>query len=816
MGYGGGAGTILRGLARRPGFTATAIGTLALGIGANVGLFSVVRSVILAPLPFPDSDRLVQVWESDVHRPVRSLSPADFLDLKERTGTLQDLAAWDESDATLDGVDRALRIRAASVSSNFFRTLGVEADRGRAFEGAEGTPAVVLSDGLWRREFGGDPGTLGAVIRLDGRPHEVVGVMPRDFDFPAGADLWIRAPRDVPVGLGFPGDITTVRDAWYFQAVGRIAPGRDLEAASAEMDALAAALEREHPEVNEGLGIRLVPLKEELVGPVRGTLLLLLGATALVLLVACANVANLLLGRATDRSRELAIRQALGAGRGRLVRYVLGESMALGAGGAAAGALLAWGGVALLRDGLGPLLPPGATIDLDLWALGYAATVAVVCAGFFGGLPAWLAAARVDGIPRDGSRGATDGRLARTLGRGLVTAEVAMAVTLVLGATLLLRSLDRLQRVDPGFEAPGLTLASVALPAGADGEVGSPEPAAVFEAMAAEVAALPGVLSAGWTQRGPLELGPGAGLRTFAGGPEEWAAHDLPGVRWQVVDPGYFATLGVPLIAGRGFESGDDARGEPVALVNAAFVRAVFGDADAVGRLVNTGLDGRTPDGDWRWVRIVGVVADTRNRGPAAEPEPVLFRPMAQGGPGFRGDAALLVVRAGSGVPGLAEALRERIERVVPGAPVYRVTSGESLAAPYAADRRLVLGLLGTFAVLALALGTVGVYAVTAGTVARRTREVGVRMALGADRRRVVGLVLSQGMLPVLAGLALGLGAATLGGRLAVDLLFEVSPADPVSLLAVTGLLLATALAATWVPARRASRVDPVRAIREE
>jgi hypothetical protein len=283
-----------------------------------------------------------------------------------------------------------------------------------------------------------------------------------------------------------------------------------------------------------------------------------------------------------------------------------------------------------------------------------------------------------------------------------------------------------------------------------------------------------------------------------------------------VVDPGYFPTLGVPVVAGRGLEAGDDAGAEPVALVNEAFVRSVFGEREAVGHLVNTGLDGRGTDGDWRWVRIVGVVADTRNRGPAVEPEPVLFRPLAQGGPGFRGDAARLVIRTDGTVPGLGEALRERISRAVPGAPVYRVTSGEALAAPYAADRRLVLGLLGSFAALALVLGTVGVYAVTASTVGRRTREVGVRMALGADRHRVVGLVLRQGRLPVLAGLGVGLAGTLVGGRLLSNLLFQVSPADPVSLAAVTALLLATALAATWVPALRASRVDPVRAIRSD
>lgn len=836
MGWFGVRGT-MRGLVRRPAFTATAVATLALGVGANVGLFSVVRRVVLAPLPLPEAHRLVEVWESDATRDRRRPSPANFLDMRAGSSAFSDLTAFVGLGVTLTGGDVPLRLSAAAVSSNFFRTLAAEPAMGRSFDPeVSGDPReVVLSDGLWHRAFGGDPSVVGGAVVLDGVPYEVVGIMPPGFAFPDRAELWVRAPRDIPVGLAFAGDVTGVRDAWFHRVVGRLAPGVDPRSAQAEADLLADRLEGAHPRENADLAIHLGPLKEELVGPVRGGLLMLLAATSMVLLVACANVANMLLVRLSGRRRELAVRQSLGADRGHLAAHVVGEAFLLGLLGTGAGVLLAFVGVGLLRSRVEDLLPAGtASLAVDSWALLYAVAVATVSALLSGGLPAWWVTRGGESASSRVLRSGTRARFLSRAASGLVAAEVALAVVLVLGSVLMLRSLDNLGRVDPGFQAEGLTLHNVALPATASspademaeadrGGAGAAPGADAdrFRRLSRELEALPEVASVGWTQEGPLEVGPGAGLRTLDGGPEEWASQELPGVQWQVVDEGYFGTLGVAVTGGRDFRASDDGDSEPVGVVNRAFARAVFGGADPVGRRVNTGLDGRTPEGDWLWVRIVGVVEDTRNQGPASPAAPVLFRPVSQGGPGYRGETLILAIRdqAGDGV-GL-RALQSRIENVIPGAAIFRTRPGVSLIAPYAAERRLVLALLGAFAGLALVLGIVGIHAVTAAAVSRRTQEVGIRMALGADRGRVVRRVVRQGMLPVITGLTLGLAGSALGAGLlwtglAGTLLFQVSPVDPFTFLSVTALLLSSAVLATWLPARTAARVDPVKAIRSD
>jgi putative ABC transport system permease protein len=818
-----GVRTTVRSLLHRPGFTLTAVATLALGVGANAGLFSVVRRVVLAPLPLPEAHRLVEVWESDATRDRRRPSPGNFLDLREGASAFSGLSAFVGLGVTLTGGEVPLRLQAAAVSSNFFRTLAIDPALGRSFDPAatDDPLEVVLSYGLWQRAFGGDPGVLGRTLVLDGLPHEVVGVTPRGFAFPDRAELWMRAPRDVPVDLSFAGDVTTIRDAWFHRVVGRMAPGIDARAAQAEVDLLAARLEEAHPEENAALRIRLTPLKEELVGPLRGGLLLLLGATAMVLLVACANVANMSLVRLSRRRRELAVRRSLGADRGHLAVHVLGEAVVLAILGSGVGVAIAFAGVHILRPRVEPLLPAGAaSLAVDSWALVYAAGIAVASGLLSGGLPAWLVTRAGEGGRGGMAPGRVGGRFLKRAASALVAGEVAAAVVLVLGSVLLLRSLDNLGRVDPGFDTDGVTFHSVALPPDPSsttpggGTAGDPDR---FRRLVRELEGRPGLASAGWTQTGPLDVGPGAGIRTLDGGPEEWASQELPSVQWQVVDEGYFRTLGVPLAAGRDFRPSDASDTEPVAIVNRALSRAVFGDADPVGRRVNTGLDGRTPTGEWLWVRIVGVVEDTRNRGPAAAPAPVLFRPLSQGGAGFRGETLILAVReAGGGEGEGVRPLQASIQGAIPGAAIFRTRRGVDLIAPYAAERRVVLALLGGFAALALTLGVVGIHAVTSAAVGRRTREVGIRMALGADRHRIVGRVVGQGMLPVGLGLVLGLAASALGAAALRDLLFEVSPFDLPTFLFATALLLLSALVATWLPARTASLVDPVRAIRGE
>lgn len=802
----------IRGLVRRPGFAAVAVLTLGLGVGANAALFSVVDTVLLRPLPYPEPQRLVQMWESDPRRPVRSPSPADYLDVRRVAHSFQDLAAYNTVGGSLSGDGEPEAVRYASVTGNFFRTLGIDARLGSTFGPdavAPGVRVAVLSDGLWRRRFGGDPGVVGQRLRVDGVAYAIAGVMPPTFSFPADIEFWVAAPGDVPGSPFFDGDPRPIRDAWYHDVVGRLAPGVTLAQANQEMSALAGALAAEYPGPDEGLGIRLVSLRDETLGDVGPTLWLLLGATGLVLLVACSNVANLLLVRGMGRRGEMAVRTALGAGRHRLTAQILTEAVVLAAAGGVVGAVVAVGGLTLLRPTVTEVLPRGSELHVDVSVLGFAALAAAATALLFGWIPARSAATST--AVRTARGGTPSGR-ARALGDGLVAAEVAMAVVLVLGAGLLLRSVARVAAVDLGFDTESLTVAWVGLPSARD--AAPEERVAFYREVGEHLSALPGVTGAAWTQASPLRAGPGAGLRVADA--ELRDGNDLPDVRWQVVSPEYFQVAGVRLLAGRGFTPADGPDAEAVGLVSASLARQVFGDADPVGRRVNTGLDGRLANGQRRWVTVVGVVADTRNRGPTRAPDPVLYRPLAQGGPGFPGTRLMALVRSGGQGPELAASVRRAVWAVDPDAPVSGLARGTELAEGYTGQRGLALLLLGIFGALALCLGAVGTYGVTSFAVRQRTRELGVRVALGADRGGVVALVLRQGLLPVGGGLVAGTVAGAALSRVLASLLFEVAPLDPVTFAVVPLLLLAVSGLAVWIPARRAARVDPMVSLRTE
>jgi putative ABC transport system permease protein len=598
-----------------------------------------------------------------------------------------------------------------------------------------------------------------------------------------------------------------LRDVWYHDAVGRLAPGTTLERATSELNAIAAGLAEAFPKENHGLGVRLVPLHEELVGDVGRTLWLLLGATGLVLLVACTNAANLLLARGVARGGELALRAALGASRARLFAHAVAEAVVVAAAGAVAGAVMAAGALAALRPWAASVLPRGGEIGLDGRVLAYAALAAGVTAILFGALPARGAVRTADAARS--SRGATAARGHRLLGDLLVASEVAMAVVLVLGAGLLLRSVGRVAAVDLGFEPEGLTVAWVGLPEAR--ERASEERAAFYHDVGERLRSLPGVRGVAWTQTSPVTGGVGAGLRIEDAplAPGE----DPPNTRWNVVSADYFEVAGTALRAGRTFAASDDAGAPPVAVVNETLARRILGSEVPIGRRINTGLDGREPDGSWRWVTVVGVVADARNQGPTGAVEPMLYRPMAQAT--LRSGRMMALLRGGVG-EGPAPLLRRTVWSVDADVPVSGVAPGASLAGAFGGQRGLVLALLGAFAALALGLGAVGVYGVTSFAVSRRTHELGVRMALGARRGRVGAMVLREALRPIAAGVLVGsLGGASLSGLLGA-LLFEVAPLDPATFLAVPGILLLVSLAAVWIPARRAARVDPVVSLRVE
>ncbi|MGH2779885.1 MAG: ABC transporter permease [Thermoleophilaceae bacterium] len=800
----------LRSLRKSPGFTAVVVLTLALGIGANTAIFSLVNAVLLRPLPFPEPDRLVQVWETRPGEDDRRVAPANFLDWRADSRVFEGLASYDVRTGNLLGGGEPERVTFATVSANFFQTLGVDVRRGRMFlsdeSDASGTRTAILSHELWLRRFGGDPAVLGRTVKLDSQAFRIVGVMSDRFDFPSGTELWVRAPFDVPGLAGFPGDITQLRDAWYFRVVGRLAEGIDLAEAQTGMDVLARRLETEYPVANLDAGIRLVPLHEELVGDTRAALVMLLAAVGLVMLIACVNVANLVLARATRRRKELALRTALGAARGRLAAQLLGESVILGLLGGGLGVLIAYGAAPLQSRLLPPgLLPPGG-VQPDASLLGFALALSLVTALVFGALPAFYAARVAPGAAL-GERGSGGGGLAGRRVRGaLVVAECAFAVLLVLGASLALKSSWRLQQVDPGYRVEGLQTMRIALPGVQASEAG--QAASFYGDVLARVGALPRVTSAAVAMSGPADDGPGAGLRIEDRPAPEGA---LPDASWQVVSPDYFRTAGIPLLRGRTFEEQDDGSALPVAVINEALARRHWPGGDAIGRRINTGLDG-----EGVWVTVVGVVGSTKNEGLAVESAPEMFRPLAQPSRGFGGAEAMLLVRSDAAAATPLSAIRAAIREVRPDVPVFDIRTGRELLGGSVVEPRTILLLLGTFAGLALILGAVGIYGVLSYVVGQRTQEIGVRIALGARGSEVMLTIVRTSLALVAGGLALGLVAALLATRVLEGLLFQVSTTDPVMYAAAALVLLAVGLGASVVPARRAARVDPMVALRNE
>lgn len=788
-----------RALVHRPWSSLAAVVTVALGIGATTTVFAVVRSVLLRPLPFADSEALVVVRESHEGRE-RSASPAGYLDWRRSLRSFSDMASVRERVVHVQSADRPVRIAAAAVSGNFFRTLRVAPAVGRGFDPAPlfdgGVREVVLGHALWRARFGGDASLVGRPIRIDDASYVVVGVGPAGFSWPEGTELWIRSPFEAPSLGDLGAEMTAMRDAWFFDVIGRLASGVTLEAAQAEAASFSVAQAERFPETAPDRGLALTPLLEDAVAGGRTLLLLLMGAVGLVLLATCANVAGLALVRSVERSREMAVRAALGAGRWRNARLVLVQCLVLAVLGGAVGTL---GSLALLSTVVRLLpdsVPRLAEIRPDAVVLLVGLTLSTLTGVAFGVLPAVRAASGASLHARGGSAG--PGRPARIL----VAVEVALAVILVSSSLLLVRSLTSLTSVDPGFEPERLVNVRVSLPgiAAQDRE----EQEAVWRALERAVAEVPGVRSVALGSGDPTEVGPRARLRIeSAVGVEEG-----PDVAWEPVGEAWFETLGMRLVAGRGFTISDGPGAPDVAVVNEMLVRNAFGRESPIGRRITIGLDGHD-----RPLTIVGVVASTRNRGPDAEPFPVLFRPITQ--VARLPETWTLAARTeGAADPADLVPLREAVSAERPDAVVFGLSLGVELGSSYLAERRFVLRILGAFGVLALLLGGLGVYGVAAGVVERRRREIGVRMAVGADRAGVVARLLGEGLVPVVTGLGAGMLGSMGAARLLGGMLYGVAPADPLTALAVSGILLVVALAALTAPALRAAAVDPAVVLR--
>ena len=806
----------LRGMRRNPGFVAVAVVTLALGIGTNTAMFSVVHAVLLRPLPYPDPDRLVALYNNMDGNPGLALSDPEYLDYSERSRTLAiGVVATTSVNLTDDAVDSE-RVLAAGVSTSIFDVLGVHPVRGRGFRSEEATPGatdvVVLSDWLWRRRYAADPSIVGKTIVVDGSRHEVVGVMPERFALPP------EFGSGQPVGLLLPiaFDPTAPRSrrgGHYLVAVARLHPGVTIDAGSSEMATVLAGLKREYPDQHTQANwiILLRPLRDDLLGPSQPIVLTLLAAVGLVLLMTCANVANLLLARGEVRRRELSVRTALGASRFRLIRQLLTESCVLSFAGAALGLLVAAACQRLVLMVDPSTLPRVADMQLNVPVLAFTGVVAVGTGFLFGLIPAiQISRESVHDSMAAGGRGTTDGMRGR-LRAALVVAQVAVAVALLVAAGLVVRSFVNLVRVPSGLRADHVLTMRVSLPPArypAQQDVG-----AFFNRLLDRIRAVPGARLAGAATGLPLSIGSGDWSFDVDGRAIEGRRH-FGAADWYAVTPGYFESLGITLVAGRfPAESDDAAAGAPAIFLNQTAARTFFPAGDAIGeRLKVTG-------GEQPWRTVAGIVGDVRHRGLDHPARPEMFFPLPQFkhfSPTTQARALTLVVRTATEPMALAPALRAALREQDAEIAAAQLRDMESIVSSSVADRRLTTLLMGGFGGLALLVAAIGIYGVMAYHVVQRTREMGVRLALGASPDDVLALVVGQGMRLVVIGLAIGIGAAVAFGGVLTRMLFAVAPRDAATLVAAPLVLGVVALVACLVPARRATQVDPSIALRTE
>ncbi len=792
-------------LRRNPVLSTVAILTFALGVGANSAVFSVVNAALLRPPPYADPDRLLVVWETDAAAPDRELpaAPADFLDFRDAGGEVfAEITGYHPWNHTLTGRGEPTPFTTGVVDHAFFRTLGAEPALGRTFRAdeitAEGTPVVVLSDLLWRERFGADPGALGATVALDGQPYTVVGVMPPGFEFPNDARLWR------PIHLS---PETARRDFQYLRVLARLRPGRSPEAAAEALSAIAARLEQAYPETNRGRGVTVVGLTEQLVGDLRPALLVLWGAVGLVLLIACANLASLLVARAAARSEELAVRSALGAGRRRLARQFLGESLVLAAIGGVLGLGVAAGGARLLV-GFNPVPIPGTEEGLlDARVVLFTLGVTLAAGLLFGVLPALRPASDLASPLREAGR--SSGSRLPWLRGGLIVVEIALATVLTVGAGLLIQTFVRLRGVDPGFDPSGVLAVQVALPPTVYAE--QHQTAGFLDELTRRVCALPGVSSCGAALSLPLANGMTVDNRFTIEGRAAEPGHEMTAFM-RAATPGYFASLRIPVLAGRGFDERDVAGAPGVVLINQALAERYWPGRDPIGERVVMGAQlGGLGAVDEVPREVIGVIADVKHAQLDGDSPAAIYFPMAQG----TWRHLQVVARTAAGDPmALASAVRAEVWAIDDLLPVTNVRTVESLVSGAVAQPRFSMLLMTVFAGIAVLLAAVGIYGLVSYTVSRRAHEVGVRLALGARRGDVLRMVLSQGALLAAIGLVVGLGAAAATTRLLASLLFGVGTGDLATFAAVAAVLAAVALLASYLPASRAARIDPVTTLR--
>ncbi|MEZ5286247.1 MAG: ABC transporter permease [Vicinamibacterales bacterium] len=800
-----------RALRRRPGFTALTLVTLALGIGATATIFGAVYAVLLRPLPFPDADRLVQVMETSTRNPRgMAVSPPNFVDWRRDSRSIRGMAAIASSNYALGGDGRAAeQVSGAQVTGDFFDVLATGAQWGRVLApedaAGQGLDVVVLSHALWARRFGSDPATIGRRIVIDGTPREVVGVMPRGFRYPLESDIWLPLPFSEE-------ELTTQRGAHYLDVIGRLAPEVAVEQARADLRAIGDRLAAEYPRWNADESADVEPLRDVLVGDARDSLMVLLGAVGLVLLIVCVNVAGLVLVRAAGRSRELAVRRAIGAGRGALVRSLLVESLILGAGGGILGVLLASWALAAAPTLAAVDVPLLDQTRLDGTVLLFTVGVSLAATVLFGTAPAWFATAGLDmsaSMREEGGSTTADPR--RQWWRGaVIVIETSLAVVLLVAAGLLARSFARLTQVDLGFATSDIQTFTITMP---DGTYGQPaQRAALVDELLARIAGRPDVAHASAIFGMPLtDFSYGISTTALDGVRLADARQDELSVQVRVVTPDYFETMGIPLVRGRSLTAADRLGRPEVAILSEAAARRYFPGEDPLGHHVELGTrlgQGGAPVGG----QIVGVVADVRDRGRASPPRPTLYVAHAQFPVGF----VTVAIRSDGRPAAVVEPARQVLEALDRDVPMFRVRTMAQLASHAVAQPRASLVVIGVFATSALVLSALGLYGVLAFAVGQRTREIGIRRALGAADGSVVRIVTRHAAGLTAIGIAVGLGAALAISRVLRPQLHDVAPTDVVTYAGVALLVSMVSMVATLVPAWRAARIDPLMALRHD
>jgi putative ABC transport system permease protein len=794
----------LRVLAKDPIFAGVAVLTLALGIGANTAIFSVVNGVLLRPLPYKDADGIVVVWQNNIKSGVKrdKVSPANFIDWKDQNQVFEEMACAEPFGFDIVGQGEPERVKSWLVTPGFFRILGANALYGRTFiEEEEAAPAgervAVISDGLWRRRFGSDPNLVGQKLLLSGQPYSIVGIMPPEFQFPSSRDVWaLRA---------FTENEKQRRGSTNLTVVARLKPGISVQRAGDEMNEISSRLAQQYPQPNSDMGATVVALPEQLLGSVRPALMVLLGAVILVLLIACANVANLLLLRGTQRSKEFALRAALGASRVRILRQLLTESILLALLGGAGGILLALWGISVIHTLNPGNLPRMDEIAIHGRIIGFVFAVSVITALIFGLAPA-LQSSRLDlhGSLKEGGR-AIAGANRNRLRNILVVSETAFALVLLIGTGLLIRSFSTLLKVDPGF-VPDRVLA---LETHVWSKYRTPQERAAFFGQTIErISGLPGVQAAGAVSSLPFSetrIDIDSSF-TIEGRPASTTNQQATAYQ-TTATPDYFKALGIPLLAGRFFTQFDDQTGPPVVLINDTMARRHWRDEDPIGKKITVRISGQPTT-----CEIVGVVGDVRYTGLDSDPRPEIFVPHTQNPYG----SMMLVVRTTPDPLVLMPAVKSEVWAVNKDQAFSSTATMEQLISASLKERRFSLVLLAVFAAIALVLAGVGTYGLMSSSTNHRMHEMGIRIALGAQASDILKMIIGQGIVLALTGIAIGLVGAFVLTRFLKGFLFEVTPTDPTTFGGISVLLILVALLASYIPARRATRVDPVVALRAE